>query len=243
MIRTAVVTGTNRGIGREVARSLVAKGLRVVACARDEAKAAEVARWLEAAVPAGGPKPVPFALDVTDFARGAELARFVEEKFGGADVLVNNAGVFLEASQDRGGRSPSAFEIPIDVIRVTLESNTYGAYGLSQRLIPAMRKRRYGRVVNVSSGMGQLTEMNGSYPAYRLSKAALNAVTRIFADETEGENVLVNSVCPGWVKTDMGGPGAERSIEEGADTIVWLATLPEGGPTGGFFRDRKPISW
>jgi NAD(P)-dependent dehydrogenase (short-subunit alcohol dehydrogenase family) len=118
-----------------------------------------------------------------------------------------------------------------------------GPFQLIQKLGPMMRKARYGRIVNLSSGMGQLTEMNGGYPAYRVSKTALNALTRIFSEELLESGVLVNSACPGWVKTDMGGPNADRSVEEGADTIVWLATLPEGGPTGAFFRDREKIDW
>jgi NAD(P)-dependent dehydrogenase (short-subunit alcohol dehydrogenase family) len=112
---------------------------------------------------------------------------------------------------------------------------------VSQALVPLMQGS--GRVVDVSSGMGQLAEMNGGYPGYRLSKAALNALTRILADELKGTGVKVNSVCPGWVRTDMGGADAPRTPEQGAETIVWLATLPDDGPTGGFFRDRQPIPW
>jgi len=109
--------------------------------------------------------------------------------------------------------------------------------------MPLMKKRKYGRIVNVSSGMGQLSEMGGGYPAYRISKAALNALTRIVSEELKGEGILVNSACPGWVRTEMGGPQGQRTPEQGADTIIWLATLPDDGPTGGFFRDRKPIAW
>ena len=126
-------------------------------------------------------------------------------------------------------------------MRRTFETNTLGPLMVSQALIPLMQGS--GRVVNVSSGMGQLAEMNGGYPGYRLSKAALNALTRILADELEDTSVKVNSVCPGWVKTDMGGPDAPRTPEQGVQTIVWLATLPDDGPTGGFFRDKQPIPW
>ena len=127
------------------------------------------------------------------------------------------------------------------IVRRTFETNTLGPLMVSQALIPLMQGS--GRVVNVSSGMGQLAEMNGGYPGYRLSKAALNALTRILADELKGTGVKVNSVCPGWVRTDMGGADAPRTPKQGAETIVWLATLPDDGPTGGFFRDKQPIPW
>jgi NAD(P)-dependent dehydrogenase (short-subunit alcohol dehydrogenase family) len=106
-----------------------------------------------------------------------------------------------------------------------------------------MRRNGYGRVVNISSGMGQLSDMGGHSPSYRVSKTGLNALTRMLTAELGEENILVNSVCPGWVRTDMGGPNARRSVEQGAETPVWLATLPDDGPRGGFFRDRKPIPW
>jgi len=126
-------------------------------------------------------------------------------------------------------------------IRTSLETNTFGALRVSQTLVPLMKGR--GRVVNISSGMGQLSEMNGGWPGYRLSKTALNAITRILADELKDTQVKVNSICPGWVKTDMGGANAERSVEQGAETIVWAATLPDDGPSGGFFRDKQAIAW
>jgi NAD(P)-dependent dehydrogenase (short-subunit alcohol dehydrogenase family) len=124
-----------------------------------------------------------------------------------------------------------------------METNVYGPYELCRTLLPLMEANHYGRVVNLSSRMGQLSEMNAGYPGYRISKTALNAVTRIFAEEVSGQNILINSACPGWVATEMGGKTAPRTVEQGADTVVWLATLPDGGPTGGFFRDRSPIPW
>ncbi len=163
-------------------------------------------------------------------------ARLAE--LGPVDVLVNNAGVIAES----GESSRDALSVSADLLRTAFESNTLGAYRTIQALAPGMRERSYGRIVNVSSGMGQLSDMNGGHPAYRLSKTALNALTRIFAQEL-GPSVLVNSVCPGWVKTDMGGPGATLEIEEGVQTIVWAATLPDDGPTGGFFRNKQPIPW
>ena len=146
------------------------------------------------------------------------------------DILVNNAGIMT--------REDSA-----SAIEATFKTNALGPFLLCKVFVPGMVQRGFGRVVNVSSGMGQLSQMNSGYPGYRMSKTALNAVTRMFADEAQGTDILVNSVCPGWVRTDMGGANAARSIEEGADTIVWLATLPEGSPSGGFFRDRKAIAW
>ncbi len=181
-----------------------------------------------------------YPLDVTDPKAIEGLAGHVSGKLGRLDVLVNNAGVFLD---DREGGFDSSLEANVETLRAAMETNVYGPFQLNQKLLPLMKKNGYGRVVNLSSGMGQLTEMNGGCPAYRISKTAINAVTRIFADEMKGTGVLINSVCPGWVKTDMGGPEAELSIIEGVDTIVWLATLPDGGPTGGFYRERQKLAW
>jgi len=152
-------------------------------------------------------------------------------------VLVNNAGVMLDP---RGTRF---LDSALATYRATFEVNVWGALAATQAVLPLMQQRRYGRIVNLSSGLGQFTGMGNSTPAYRLSKTALNALTCIVAAETKGNNILVNAACPGWVRTDMGGAGAPRSVAQGADTPVWLATLPDGGPTGGYFRDRKPIPW
>jgi NAD(P)-dependent dehydrogenase (short-subunit alcohol dehydrogenase family) len=185
---------------------------------------------------------VDFApLDVASSESIVRFAEWVSTEYGRLDVLVNNAGILPDSAKEHG--SHSAFQIPIDVLRRAMETNVYGPYQLMQRLLPLMMRARYGRVINLSSEMGQLTGMNGGYPAYRVSKASLNALTRIFSDELQGSGVSVNSVSPGWVRTEMGGPNAELSVEQGADTIVWLATMEEGCPTGGFFRDQKPIAW
>jgi NAD(P)-dependent dehydrogenase (short-subunit alcohol dehydrogenase family) len=133
--------------------------------------------------------------------------------------------------------------VPLDDVKELLETNLFGAWRLTQALLPLLRRSGHGRIVNLSSGMGQLEEMGGGAPAYRVSKTGLNALTRIFANEEADSGILVNSVCPGWVRTDMGGSGARLSVEEGADTAVWLATLPDEGPTGGFFRERDQIPW
>jgi NAD(P)-dependent dehydrogenase (short-subunit alcohol dehydrogenase family) len=227
--RVAVVTGGNRGIGLEVSRQLAAKGLKVVLTARDLGKAREAAKSLQGDV-------APFALDVTDPEAPGLLLEFAERDLGGVDVLVNTAGVFLD-------RNFGGLNLPMQVLRDTLEVNLVGPWQLTEAVVPGMRQRGYGRVVNVSSGMGAMSEMSGGYASYRVSKSSLNALTRILADELRGTNVLVNAGCPGWVQTEMGGPHAPRPVEEGADTIVWLATLPDGGPTGAFFRDRRQIAW
>ncbi|HSS66369.1 MAG TPA: SDR family NAD(P)-dependent oxidoreductase, partial [Gammaproteobacteria bacterium] len=137
----------------------------------------------------------------------------------------------------------SIFQAERELLRESFDVNTLGPLLVAKSLVPLMRRNDYGRIVNVSSGMGQLSDMDGGYPGYRISKTALNAVTVILARELEGTNIKANSVCPGWVRTDMGGDNAPRSPEQGADTIVWLATLPDDGPSGGFFRDRKRIAW
>jgi len=232
-IRVAVVTGGNKGIGLEICRQLAAQGLRVVLTSRDERKGHAAAKALSKAGGEIGFHP----LDVTDPAQIARLAEWVERELGGADVLVNNAGILID------GRSASVLSVDPEVFHETLETNFFGPLRLAQALVPGMVKRRYGRVVNLSSGLGQLGEMGDGTPSYRTSKAALNTLTRMLAAATRDKGVLVNSMCPGWVRTDMGGPNASRSVEQGADTAAWLATLPEDGPTGGFFRDRKPIAW
>jgi NAD(P)-dependent dehydrogenase (short-subunit alcohol dehydrogenase family) len=127
--------------------------------------------------------------------------------------------------------------------RATLDTNLLGPLLMIQALVPLMKRKGYGRIVNVSSGQGQLTDMGVGTPAYRVSKTALNALTRTTAAELKGSGILANAMCPGWVRTDMGGSGAPRSVEQGADTALWLATLPDNGPSGGYFRDRKPIPW
>ena len=238
--KVALVTGANRGIGFEVCRQLAKKGLQVVLTSRD----AEKGKQAQAALSKEGIKVDYCQLDTTHSESIEKAFEFVASKFRRLDILVNNAGVFIESSEESTGYGgASLLTTNLDVIRKTMETNTLGPILMIQKFVPLMKQNHYGRIVNISSGMGQLSEMNGRWPGYRLSKTALNAVTRIAADELQGTEILVNSVCPGWVKTDMGGPEAEVTVEEGADTVVWLATLPEGGPTGGFFRERKRIEW
>lgn len=229
--KIAVVTGGNRGIGFEVCRQLAKAGVKVVLTSRDTRRGEDAAAKLSSE----GLAVIPHVLEVSNPDSVRALRSFIERGFGRLDILVNNAGIFKDPS------GISAFTGDAGIVRETFETNTIGPFLLCQALIPLMRGN--GRVVNVSSGLGQLSDMGGSYPGYRLSKVALNALTRIFADELQGTKIKVNSVCPGWVRTDMGGADAARSVETGADTIVWAALLPDDGPTGGFFRDRKPIAW
>jgi len=234
--RIALVSGANRGLGLDTSRQLALQGIRVILTSRDTAKGEAALQILQAEG-----LPVEYQpLDVTDPQGVQRLADTIAARHGQLHILVNNAGVFPD-SQDPGGAS--VLTAGVDSIRGAFETNTLGPLRLCQALVPLMRRNGYGRIVNVASGMGQLAEMNGGYPAYRLSKTALNALTRILAAELAGTGILVNSVCPGWVRTDMGGAGASRSIEEGVDTIVWLATLPDGSPSGLFCRDRQPIPW
>jgi NAD(P)-dependent dehydrogenase (short-subunit alcohol dehydrogenase family) len=229
----ALVTGANRGIGLEVCRQLADRDVDVLLTAREEERARAAAQelWDE-----GLDTVHPRVLDVTSGADVQRLCERVEQEFGGLDVLVNNAGVGLDF------RVP-VLEADLDVVRETIEVNCLSALRVTIAFAPMLRGSPRARIVNVSSGMGGITEMGGGSPGYRISKAGLNAVTRMLATELHEDGVLVNAACPGLVRTDMGGPGARNSVEEGADTPVWLATLPDDGPTGGFFRDREPIPW
>lgn len=234
--RIAVVTGGNRGIGLEICRQLARRqDLHVVLTSRDVAKGQAAVAQLAAE----GLEVTAFQLDTTSAADISALAAWLQATYGRVDILVNNAGVLLDQQRGQG----SVFAAELDTIRETMDSNVYGPLLLCQALVPLMKENGYGRIVNVSSGMGQLGDMGGGYTAYRFSKVSLNALTRILAAELHDSPILVNTMCPGWVKTDMGGPSANRSVEQGADTAVWLATLPNDGPSGMFFRDRSPISW
>lgn len=253
--RIAVVTGANRGIGREIARQLAAKGLRVIATSRDETDGKNAAREIGAE---------HFVLDVTDT---SGIERLAGELGGGFDVLVNNAGISMDGFN-------------AEVAAKTSAVNFFGAMHLTDRLLKSVRAG--GRIVNVSSGLGGLSGVSGvlrkrfedpqltrpalgelvnsfvrdvaagvhesnGWPSsgYRVSKIALNAYTRIVARElaSDPRAILVNAACPGWVRTRMGGPGAPRSPEEGAKTPAWLALLPDGGPSGRLFRDQLPVDW
>ena len=262
--RVALVTGANRGIGLEVAQQLLKQDFIVIFSGRnfgdlrravDEANFGieglstrrikgvlnyELVETREASLRA-------YALEM-DVDREDHIERalvWVRRRFGRLDVLINNAAIFIDPPRSEDGTlgDRSIFKAQPSRILRSLQTNTLGPLLTCQKFIPLMLELGFGRVVNVSSGSGQLAEMNGGQPAYRISKTALNAVTRIFSDELRETNVLVNSVCPGWVKTRMGGAKAEISVQEAAQTILWLANLPDGGPSGGFFREMERIDW
>jgi NAD(P)-dependent dehydrogenase (short-subunit alcohol dehydrogenase family) len=236
--RVAVVTGANRGLGLEACRQLARLGLRTVLTSRDADKGEQAA----AALRKEGLDVTFRVLDVCSDAQVVDFAAYADCEFERVDVLINNAGIFPDASGPTG-TGASVFNTQAGLVSGAFDTNVLGAMRLCNGLLPLMRRNAYGRIVNVSSGMGQLSDMGGSYPGYRISKTALNALTRILAAELADSNIKVNSMCPGWVRTDMGGPNADRSPEEGVDTSVWLATLPDDGPSGGFFRDRREIPW
>ncbi|MEK7431687.1 MAG: SDR family oxidoreductase [Cyanobacteriota bacterium] len=229
---TALVTGSNKGIGFEIVRQLAKKGIEVILSSRDEKRGLEACDILNKE----GLKVDYHQLEVTDEKSIDEMSSFIEKKYGRLDILVNNAGIMSD--------SGSVFKNNnIENIKQTMETNVYGPLLIVQKLLPLMKKNNYGRIVNVSSGMGQLSDMNGGYTGYRLSKVSLNALTKIMAYELKDTNILVNTMCPGWVKTDMGGQNASLTTEEGADTAVWLSMLDDKTHSGKFFRNRKEISW
>lgn len=228
----ALVTGANRGIGFEVSRQLSRLGITVIMTGRDSQALEQVFDKLRAE---NLPVEV-IQLDVTQPKQIAHVVDTVKGRFGQLDILVNNAAVYLDEGK-------SVFKVPIDAFQSTLETNLIGPLRLAQQLLPLIKRSPKGRIVNVSSEMGALNNMGGREAAYRVSKAGLNALTRIMAQELRGTDIKVNAVCPGWVQTDMGGKGAPRTLRKGAEGIVWAATLPEDGPTGGFFRDGKPLDW
>ena len=221
-----VVTGGNRGIGLEVCRQLASAGHDVVLTARDPEKAERAAAGL-------GVRACP--LDVADDASVRAAAAWVDDELGRCDALVNNAAILYDTWA-------SASSADLDEVRRALETNLLGAWRASLAFLPLLRRSRHPRIVNVSSQGGSLEGMSGGTPAYRVSKASLNALTRMLAAELRADGVLVNAICPGWTATDMGGRGG-RPVEAGAASVVWGVTLPDGGPTGGFFRDGEPLPW
>ena len=240
--RLAVVTGSNRGLGLGAARGLAAQGFRVVVSDLATAISDEAA----ASFTQLGQDALYHRLDVGDDASVAEFTGWLAADVGRVDVLVNNAGIqgdpgIIENPEDL--EAASVLQADPDVALKTYNINTLGQLRLSQALIPPMREAGYGRVVNISSGAAQLADMWGSYACYRMSKTAVNALTRILAYELKGTGVLVNACDPGWTRTAMGGDAADLSIDEGADGIIWLAMLPDDGPSGGYFCARKPLDW
>jgi NAD(P)-dependent dehydrogenase (short-subunit alcohol dehydrogenase family) len=227
--RIAVVTGANRGIGLEVARQLADAGDTVVLGSRDRARGEEAARPLVDA----GRDVLVRRLDVTDQSTLDAVAAELSASYGRLDVLVNNAAINYDTWQQAAGAD-------LTVVAETIDTNLVGAWRAINAFLPLLRSSEHGRIVNVSSESGSLASMGGGTPAYSTSKAALNALTRILADELRPDGILVNSVCPGWVATDMGGRGG-RPVAQGAASVVWAVDLADGGPTGGFYRDGKPV--
>ncbi|MGH8397055.1 MAG: SDR family oxidoreductase [Gammaproteobacteria bacterium] len=235
--KTAVITGANRGLGRETARQLAQRGFHIILTARNSKTGAEALRALQTQKLSVELRK----LDVNSSEDAQALAKYIKESHGYLDVLVNNAGILTESSHDTGAKSSDPLKVSPVTIMEHFNTNTLGAVRLIQALAPLMSE--HSRIVNISSGMGALNNMGSGHLAYRISKAALNMVTRVFANELRPRNILVNSVCPGWVKTDMGGVNANRSIEKGVETIVWLASAPEATESGFFWRDKKKIPW
>jgi NAD(P)-dependent dehydrogenase (short-subunit alcohol dehydrogenase family) len=235
--RVALVTGANRGLGFEVARQLSRAGLKVLLTSRDGLSGKAAADKLLAE----GADVAYFPLDVTKGESVRRASEYISNSFGRLDVLVNNAGVLLEGSPAYPQKG--VLELSLEAVRASMETNVYGALRLCQALVPLMRRHRYGRIVNVSSSMAQLSSMKGGSAAYRMSKTALNALTRVLAAELENDPILINAVDPGWVRTRMGGTAAPRTPAEAAEGIVWAATLEDDGPSGGFFLDGQPLDW
>jgi NAD(P)-dependent dehydrogenase (short-subunit alcohol dehydrogenase family) len=230
-LRIALVTGANRGIGFEVCRQLATEGFLVLLTARDARKAKAAADALSRAG-----RVEPLALDVADANSIAKAAAEVARRHGQLDILINNAGINYDTWETVENADING------TVMETITTNLLGPWRVCQAFLPLLRKSRAGRIVNVSSESGSLAHMGAGPPAYQVTKSALNALTRTLAGELLGSHILVNSVCPGWVATDMGGTGG-RPVAEGAAGIVWAATLPDDGPSGGFFRDGKPLPW
>lgn len=232
--RIAVVTGANKGIGLEIVRQLAEKRTRVVLTSRDETKGKKALEELKKQ----DLDVLYHQLDVTDDLSIERLARYLEDEVGKLDILANNAGINVDNNKN-------TLDVEMETVRRTMETNFYGPFKVSQALLPLLLKSDDGRIINVSSGLGALSssiEEHHPFPAYSISKTALNALTVNMAADLRNTNVKVNSVCPGWVRTDLGGPYAHKSPREGADTAVWLATAPSI-PSGKFFRERQEIEW
>ncbi|MCY7671844.1 MULTISPECIES: SDR family NAD(P)-dependent oxidoreductase [Bacillus] len=242
-MKVAVVTGGNRGIGKEVCRQLAQDGMLVILTARQIEKAELAASDMNEQV-------VPYQLDVTSEESVERLSAFMKDSYGRVDVLINNAGVFLDNIMDDA--FPSFLDLPVSTLQETMNVNVYGAARMTKAVFPYMKEAGYGRIVNVSSGMGRLSAISASNdvrrdgksgPYYRMSKAALHVLTKVTALEGAPFSILANAVCPGWVQTDMGTSEAVKTVQEGASGIVWAAQLPRDGPTGELLRDGKRLQW
>jgi len=235
--KVAVVTGANRGLGHALTVALAEDGYKVFMIGRNKIEIDNASAKLQEQ----GLNVEGFEADVSKARHITALSSYVQSQFDHLDILINNAGVIIEP----GGLESqvTCFTVNPEIVEEAYSINAVGSLRMVQAFYDLMKKARQPRIVNVSSAMGTLSEMKGGWPAYRMSKAAMNAMTGILAAELEDTRIKVNSVCPGWVKTDMGGPNATRTIEEGIAGILWAAKLPPDGPTGGFFKDGKPIPW
>jgi NAD(P)-dependent dehydrogenase (short-subunit alcohol dehydrogenase family) len=227
----ALVTGANRGIGLAVARGLLEKNITVIITSRDKNDGHEALKELSQYGDAHYHQ-----LDVTSEKSRKECYAFAKAEFQKIDILINNAGINYDTHQN-------VEQADIDQVKKTIETNTLAPWQMIQDFLPLLRASDAARIVNVSSGSGQLESQDGTTPGYSVSKLALNGVTLAFAAHLKSDGILVNSVCPGWVRTDMGGSDAHRSPEKGAETIIWAALLEDQGMTGKFFRDQSEIDW
>ncbi|USE01854.1 SDR family NAD(P)-dependent oxidoreductase [Vibrio sp. SCSIO 43133] len=225
--RIAIVTGANRGLGKEVSRQLAAQGDIVIVTARQLSDAQQAVKEL------GWDNLLAAQLDITDEGSITHLVERVKQRFSVVDVLINNAAIHYDTWQNVTNAN-------LTTVKEAMDTNVFGAWRMTQALLPLLQSSQQARIVNISSGAGALDNQTGSTPAYSMSKIALNSLTLMFANQLKSRGILVNSVCPGWVATDMGGNGG-RPIAIGAEGIVWAANLPVNGPTGGFFRDRERI--
>lgn len=226
-----IVTGANRGLGRATAEQLLRMGKRVILACREPEQLQGVFD--------NRPNATLMQLDITNDLSVVQFSHELHQLNRPVEALINNAGVFLETNWNTGGLT-ALRDANLALIDQTINVNTYGVIRLYQAIHHLLQEK--ARIVNVSSGMGQLSEMNGGYPGYRISKAAVNVLTKLMAEELAPKQIIVSSVCPGWVKTDMGGPGAERDLEQGIETIVWAACNTDHS-SGRFWRDKKEISW
>lgn len=229
--RVAIVTGGNRGIGYEICKQLSKADCRVVLTSRNEEDGKKALDSLD-----DHDNVVYHKLDVTDIKDISRLRQWILKMYGRVDILVNNAGIYLDDGV-------SVFEVDEKIVHETMAANFYGAFRMCRSFVPLMKQNGYGRIVNISSGYGAMNEMAGYQAAYRISKASLNALTLIMADELRDSNIKVNAVCPGWVNTDMGGNMAPTSSQAAARDIVHFALVDATGPSGGFFRFKKAIQW
>lgn len=231
MDKIALVTGTNRGIGLEISKQLAVKGITVIMTARNM----HVGRPVVNEIRQQWKHVWYHQLDVTDEKSIQDLFEYVNSRWEKLDILINNAGIFLDDQK-------LLIDLDLDTMRSTMETNVYGPLKLIQVMLPLLKKSDDARIINISSTMGQFSSLGETGGAYRISKAALNVLTVILAAELSSSGIKVNSVHPGWVRTDMGGPSAPKSVEQGADTAVWLATADKI-PNGSFLADRKIIGW